>query len=206
MKPNIRGFTRSHLSPGLFGWTARVSGQNHSLIVEYRMPLRKNWLIRMTKDPQVTIIQSRSGLIHTVRPQGERSQGDSIGTYRTNPRIAAFAGLVVVVAIVLVGAVSQTAPQQSDSQMNDSQLAMKVLESPAPCSDGEVVSISNIQNALSGFPSRLKILERSASIELGGYRLTSITVECQSRRFRLKITEAKVKSTWKLNKTARLEN
>jgi hypothetical protein len=90
--------------------------------------------------------------------------------------------------------------------MNDSQLAMKVLESPAPCSDGEVVSISNIQNALSGFPSRLKILERSASIELGGYRLTSITVECQSRRFRLKITEAKVKSTWKLNKTARLEN
>lgn len=160
----------------------------------------------MTKDPQVTVIQSRSGLIHTVRPQGERSRGDSIGTYRTNPRIAAFAGLVVVVASVLVGAVSQTSPQQSDSQMNDSQLTMKVLESPAPCLDGEVVSISNIQNALSGFPSRLKILERSASIELGGYRLTSITVECQSLRFRLEITEAKVKSTWKLNKAARLEN
>jgi hypothetical protein len=120
--------------------------------------------------------------------------------------MAAFAALVVVVAILLHGDFSQIAPQRSDSQINDSQLAMKVLEPPAPCSDGEVVSISNIQNALSGFPSRLKILERSASIELGGYRLTSITVECQSRRFRLKITEAKVKSTWKLNKTARLEN
>ena len=206
MKPNIRGFTRSHMSLGLFGWKARVSGQNHSLIVEYRMPLRKNWLIRMTKDPQVTIIQSRSGFIHIVRPQRERSQSNSIRTNRLKSRMAAFAALVVVVAILLHGDFSQIAPQRSDSQINDSQLAMKVLEPPAPCSDGEVVSISNIQNALSGFPSRLKILERSASIELGGYRLTSITVECQSRRFRLKITEAKVKSTWKLNKTARLEN
>jgi len=194
------------MSLGLFGWKARVSGQNHSLIVEYRMPLRKNWLIRMTKDPQVTIIQSRSGFIHIVRPQRERSQSNSIRTNRLKSRMAAFAALVVVVAILLHGDFSQIAPQRSDSQINDSQLAMKVLEPPAPCSDGEVVSISNIQNALSGFPSRLKILERSASIELGGYRLTSITVECQSRRFRLKITEAKVKSTWKLNKTARLEN
>ena len=194
------------MSLGLFGWKARVSGQNHSLIVEYRMPLRKNWLIRMTKDPQVTIIQSRSGFIHIVRPQRERSQSNSIRTNRLKSRMAAFAALVVVVAILLHGDFSQIAPQRSDSQINDSQLAMKVLEPPAPCSDGEVVSISNIQNALSGFPSRFKILVRSASIELGGYRLTSITVECQSRRFRLKITEAKVKSTWKLNKTARLEN
>jgi hypothetical protein len=206
MKPNIRGFTRSHMSPGLFGWTARVSGQSHSLIVEYRLPLRKNWLIRMTKDPQVTIIQSRSGLIHIVRPQRERAQGNSIRTHRFKSRRAAVAGLVVVVAIFLVGAFSQIAPQQSDSKMNDSQHAVKVLESPDQCSDSEYVSISNIQNALIGVPSELKILERSKSIELGGYRLTSITVECQSQRFRLKITEAKVKSTWKLKKTARLEN
>lgn len=206
MKPNIRGFTRSHMSPGLFGWTARVSGQNHSLLVEYRLPLRKNWLIRMTKDPQVTIIQSRSGFIHIVRQPRQRSQANSIRNIRFNPKMAAFAGLVVVSAIILVGPFSQIAPQQSDSKMNDSQLAMKVLESPEQCSDSEVMSISNVQNALSGFPSRLKILEKSTSIELGGYRLTSISVECQSQRFRLKITEAKVKSTWKLKKTARLEN
>lgn len=206
MKPNIRGFTRSHMSLGIFGWKARVGGQNHSLIVEYRMPLRKNWLIRMTKDPQVTIFQSRSGFIHIVRPQRERSQSNSIRTNRLKSRMTAFAALVVVVAILLHGDFSQIAPQRSDSQINDSQLAMKVLEPPSQCSDSEVISISNIQNALSGFPSRLKILERSKSIELGGYRLTSITVDCQSQRFRLKITEAKVKSTWKLKKTARLEN
>jgi hypothetical protein len=120
--------------------------------------------------------------------------------------MAAFAGLVVVSAIILVGPFSQIAPQQSDSKMNDSQLAMKGLEPPSQCSDSEVISISNIQNALSGLPSKLKVLEKSASIDMGGYRLTSITVDCQSQRFRLKITEAKVKSTWKLKKTARLEN
>ena len=194
------------MSPGLFGWTARVSGQNHFLIVDYRMPLRKNWLIRITTDPQVTIIQSRSGFIHIVRPLRKRSQRKSIRTNRPKSRMAAFAGMTVVIAIFLVGPSSQITPQLSESQINDSQLAMKVLESPKQCSDGEVISISSIQNALSGFTSRLKILETSTSIELGGYRLTSITVECQSQRFRLKITEAKVNSTWQLKKSARLEN
>ena len=206
MKPNIRGFSRSHMSPGLFGWVARFSNQNQSLIVEYRMPLRKNWLIRMTKDPQVTIIQSRSGFIHIVRAQRERSQSNSIRTNRLTSRMATLAVLVVVFAIILVAAFSQIAPQKRDSQLNNSQLAMKVQESPAHCSDSEVISISNIQNALSGLPSKLKILERSASVELGGYRLTSIIIDCQSQRFSLKITEAKVKSTWQLKKSARLEN
>lgn len=206
MKPNIRGFSRSHMSPGLFGWVARFSNQNQSLIVEYRMPLRKNWLIRMTKDPQVTIIQSRSGFIHIVRAQRERSQSNSIRTNRLKSRMATLAVLVVVFAIILVAAFSQIAPQQRDSQLNNSQLGMKVREPPAHCSDSEVISISNLQNALSGLPSNLNILEKSASVELGGYRLTSITVDCYSQRFRLKITEAKVKSTWKLKKIARLEN
>jgi len=206
MKPNIRGFTRSHMSPGLFGWTTRVSGQNHSLIVEYRLPLRKNWLLRINQDPQVTIMQSRSGFIHIVRPQRGRSQGRSIRTIRINSNSAAFAALATAIAILLVGTLSQMALQQSDSQFNDSQLEMKVLESPAQCTDSEVMSISNVQNALSGLPSDLKILEKSASIDLGGYRLTSVLVECQSQSFRLKITEAKVQSTWKLKKTARLEN
>jgi hypothetical protein len=170
------------------------------------MPLRKNWLIRITKDPQVTIMQSRSGFIHIVGPQRNRSQENSNRTNRLNPIMAAFAGLLVVIAVLLVGTFSQTSPQQSDSQMNDSQLAMKVLESPEQCSDSDVRSISNLQNALSGLPSKLKILEKSASIDMGGYRVTSITVECHSQRFRLKITEAKVKSSWKLKKSARLEN
>ncbi len=206
MKPNIRGVARSHMSPGLFGWTARVSGQNHSLIVEYRMPLRKNWLLRIDKDPQLTIIQSRSGLIHIVRPQRERSQVSSIRTIRFNRKRAAFASLAMAIAILLVGAFSQIASQQRDSQMNESQPAMKVLGSPAQCSESEVLSTSNLQNALSALPSKLKILEKSASIDMGGYRLTSITVECQSQKFRLKITEVKVKSAWKLKKAARLEN
>ena len=206
MKPNIRGFTRSQMSPGLFGWTARVSGQNHSHVVEYRMPLRKNWLIRMSKDPQATIIKSRSGTIHIVRPQRARTQGISTRTNRVKSRMAVFAALSTVVAVLFVGANVEIAPQQSDSQINDSQLDMKGLESTAQCTDGDVLSTSNVQNALSGFPNRLKILEKSASIELGGYRLTSITVECESQSFRLNITEAKVKSSWKLKKTARLEN
>lgn len=194
------------MSPGLFGWTARVSGQNHSLIVEYRMPLRKNWLLRINQDPQVSIMQSRSGFIHIVRTQRERSHGNTIRTNRFKSRRAAVAGLVVVVSIFLVGAFSQIASQQRDSQMNESQPAMKVLGSPAQCSESEVLSTSNLQNALSALPSKLKILEKSASIDMGGYRLTSITVECQSQKFRLKITEVKVKSAWKLKKTARLEN
>ena len=194
------------MSPGLFGWTARVSGQNHSLIVEYRMPLRKNWLLRINQDPQVTIMQSRSGFIHIVRTQRECSQSNSIRTNRFNSKRAAFAALAMAIAILLVGALSQMSPQQSDSQFNDSQLEMKVLESPAQCTESEVLSTSNLQNALSGLPSKLKILEKSASIDLGGYRLTSILVECQSQSFRLKITEAKVQSTWKLKKAARLEN
>lgn len=170
------------------------------------MPLRKNWLIRIAKDPQVTIMQSRSGFIHIVRPQRERSQVSSIRNIRFNSKRAAFAALAMAIAILLVGTLSQMAPQQSDSQFNDSQLEIKVLESPAECTDGDVLSTSNVQNALSGLPSKLKILEKSASIELGGYRLTSITLACLSQRFRLKITEAKVKSTWKLKKAARLEN
>lgn len=206
MKPNIRGFPRSHMSPGLFGWTAGVSGQNHSLIVEYRLPLRKNWLIRMTKDPRVTIIRSRSGFIHIVRPQRNRSKSNSIQANRFKPLMAAVAGLAVVIVILLVGSFSQIAPLQNDSQIKDSQLAIRGLESPAQCLDSEVVSTSNVQNALSGLPSKLKLLEKSASVELGGYRSSSVTVECQSQRFRLKITEAKVKSTWLLKKTARLEN
>jgi hypothetical protein len=120
--------------------------------------------------------------------------------------MAVFAALSTVVAVLFVGANVEIAPQQSDSQINDSQLDMKGLESTAQCTDGDVLSTSNVQNALSGFPNRLKILEKSASIELGGYRLTSITVECESQSFRLNITEAKVKSSWKLKKTARLEN
>ena len=221
MKPNIRGIARSQMSLGLFGWTARVSGQNRFLLVEYRMPFRKNWLIRMTRDPQATIMQSRSGFIHIVRPQTVHSIDKTRTANRFNPKIAAVAGLAVVITILFVGTLSQIPRQRGDSQMqdsqmqdsqmkesqmNDSQLDMKVLDSPAPCSDDEVMSISNVQNALSGLPSKLKILDRSASVQLGGYRLTSITVDCQSQRFRLKVTEAKVKSTWKLKKTARLEN
>jgi hypothetical protein len=194
------------MSPGLFGWTARVSGQNHSHVVEYRMPLRKNWLIRITKDPQVTIMQSRSGFIHLVRPIEDHSQVNSIRNGRFNSKMASLAALTIVIAIPLIWVTSPMAPQQSDSQFNDSQLEIKVLESPAECTDGDVLSTSNVQNALSGLPSKLKILEKSASIELGGYRLTSITLACLAQRFRLKITEAKVKSTWKLKKTARLEN
>jgi hypothetical protein len=120
--------------------------------------------------------------------------------------MAPLAALVVVIAFLSVGAFSQIASQQRDSQMNESQPAMKVLGSPAQCSESEVLSTSNLQNALSALPSKLKILEKSASIDMGGYRLTSITVECQSQKFRLKITEVKVKSAWKLKKTARLEN
>ena len=66
--------------------------------------------------------------------------------------------------------------------------------------------MTNLGNALSGSPSKLKILEKSASIEMGGYRLTSMTVECQSQKFRVNVTETMFKLTWKLKKAARLEN
>lgn len=194
------------MRPGLSGWTSRVSGQGHSLIFEYRLPFRKNWLIRKAKDPQITIVQSRSGFIHIGKPHKNPSQVNSHRTNWFNPKTASLSGLVVVIAILFVWVFSQVAPQQSGLQKKDSQLAMELVKPPAQCSDSDVISTSNIQNALNGLPSKLKIVERSASVELGGYRLTSITVECQLQRHRLKITEAKIKSTWKLKKTARLEN
>lgn len=183
-----------------------MGGQVHPLVVEYRMPLRKNWLIRMTKDPQATIIQSRSGSIHIVRPQMQRSKGKSIRTMRFSPLVGSIAALALVVAFMSIVTSSPKTREQIDSRKSDTQLPLENLDAPAHCSDSTAVSISAVENALSGLASRLKILEKSEPIELGGYRLTSLIVQCQSQRFTVKITEAKLNSNWQLKKLARLEN
>ena len=183
-----------------------VSGQDHSPIIEYRMPLRKNWLIRMTSAPQSTLVQSRTGSIHIVRRQLGRSRNQPIQTKSFNLVLASFGATVSLGALLMVGTVHQPVPNQDESLKINTQPPVEDLAPPVDCSDTEVVSKSNVANALNGLPSKLRILERSESIELGGYRLTSLIVECRTQKFQVKITEAKMNSTWKLMKTARLEN
>ena len=211
MKPNIRGYARSQMRPGLYGWTPMVSGRDHSLIIEYRMPLRKNWLIRMNRAQQSTVVQctlvqSRTGSIHIVRRQLGRSRNQPIRTKSFNQALASFGAVVSLGALLMFGTLDQPVPNQDDSLKINTQSPLEDLAPTAECSDAEVVSSSNLANALSGLPSQLRILERSESIELGGYRFTSLIVECRTQRFQVKITEAKMNSIWKLMKTARLED
>ena len=206
MKPNIRGHTRSQMRPGLFGWTSMVSGQDRALIIEYRLPFRSNWLIRMTKAPDAKLVQSRTGSIHIVRRQLERSRNQTLRTKSLNLVLASFGAVVSLGALLMFGTLTQQGPDHDDSLQINSQSHVENLAPPAECTDAEVVSTSNVADALSGLPSQLRILERSESIELGGYRLTLLIVECRTRRFQVKITEAKINSIWKLMQTARLEN
>ena len=206
MKPNIRGYARSQMRPGLFGWTPMVSGQDHSLIIEYRMPLRKNWLIRMTRAPHSTLVQSRTGSIHIVRRQLGRSRNQPIRTKSFNRVLASFGAVVSLGALLMFGTLTKPSPNQDGSLQINTQSPVVDIAPPADCTNAEVVSTSNVANALSGLPSKLRILQRSEPIELGGYRLTSLIVECRTQKFQVKITEAKMNSTWKLMKTARLEN
>jgi hypothetical protein len=120
--------------------------------------------------------------------------------------LASFGVAVSVGALLMVGTLDQPGLDQDESPKINTQSAVENLAPPAECSEVEVVSTSNVANALSGLPSQLRILERSESIELGGYRLTSLIIECRTQRFQVKITEAKINSIWKLMKTARLEN
>ena len=188
-----------------------VSGQEHSPIIEYRMPLRKNWLIRINRAQQSSVVQSslvqsRTGSIHIVRRQLERSRNQTLRTKSFNLVLASFGVAVSVGALLMVGTLDQPGLDQDESPKINTQSAVENLAPPAECSEVEVVSTSNVANALSGLPSQLRILERSESIELGGYRLTSLIIECRTQRFQVKITEAKINSIWKLMKTARLEN
>ena len=199
------------MRPGLSGWTPMVSGQEHSPIIEYRMPLRKNWLIRINRAQQSSVVQSslvqsRTGSIHIVRRQLERSRNQTLRTKSFNLVLASFGVAVSVGALLMVGTLDQPGPDQHDSLQSNTQSPLKDLAPPAECTDAEVVSTSNVANALSGLPSKLRILQRSEPIELGGYRLTLLIVECRTQRFQVKISEAKMNSTWKLMKTARLEN
>jgi hypothetical protein len=199
------------MRPGLSGWTPMVTGQDHSPIIEYRMPLRKNWLIRINRAQQSsvvqsTLVQSRTGSIHIVRRQLERSRNQTLRTKSCNLVLASFGAAVSVSALRMVGTLDQPVPNQDESPKINTQSPLKDLAPTAECTDAEVVSTSNVANALIGLPSKLRILERSESIELGGYRLTSLIVECRTQKFQVKITEAKMNSTWKLMKTARLEN
>ena len=211
MKPNIRGFARSQMRPGLSGWTPMVSGQEHSPIIEYRMPLRKNWLIRINRAQQSsvvqsTLVQSRTGSIHIVRSQFGRSRNQTIRTKSFNLVLASLGAVVSLGALLMFGTLDQPVPNQDQSPKINTQSAVENLAPTAECTDAEVTSTSNVANALSGLPSKLRILKRSESIELGGYRLTSLIIECQKQRFPVKITEARLNSIWKLMKTTRLED
>ena len=199
------------MRPGLSGWTPMVSGQEHSPIIEYRMPLRKNWLIRINRAQQSTVVQStlvqsRTGSIHIVRRQLERSRNQPIRSKSFNLVLASFGAVVSLGALLMFGTLDQPVPNQDESLKINTQSAVENLAPPAECTDAEVVSTSNVANALVGLPSKLRILVRSESIQLGGYRLTSLIIECRTQKFQVKITEAKMNSTWKLMKTARLEN
>ena len=211
MKPNIRGYARSQMRPGLYGWTPMVSGQDHSQIIEYRMPLRKNWLIRMNRAQQSTIVQStlvqsRTGSIHIERRQLGRSRSQPIRTKSFNLVLASLGAVVSLGALLIFGTLDQPVANQDESLKINTQPDAENLAPPAECTDAEVVSQSNITNALSGLPSKLRILQRSEPIELGGYRSTSLIIECQKQRFPVKITEARLNSIWKLMKTTRLED
>jgi len=194
------------MRPGLSGWKATASDPNQYLIVEYRLPLRKNWLIRSAQNPNASICQSRSGLIHLAKPLEKDSQNNSSKKRRFKLFRFSVIALALLVPIIWMGISNQLFPAQIYSQESYAQVAARDSASISNCSDSEVVSMTNLGNALNGSPSQLKILEKSASIELGGYRLTSMTVECQMQIFRVKITEAKFESAWKLKKAARLEN
>ena len=188
-----------------------VSGQDHALIIEYRIPLRKNWLIRINRAQQSsvvqsTLVQSRTGSIHIVRRQLERSRNQTLRTKSFNLVLASLGAVVFLGALLMFGTLTQPGPDQDDSLQSNTQSPLKDFAPTAECTNAEVVSTSNVANALSGLPSQLRILQRSEPIELGGYRLTSLIIECRTQRFEVKITEAKINSIWKLMKTARLEN
>lgn len=193
MKPNIRGFSRSEMHPTLLGWKAKVSTADQFVVVKYRLPLRRNWLIRKTKDPSTLAYQSRAGSIHLVKTD-----------LRVFPKLnlPGLKLLLVSVIALAVGAAILVASAASTRGITSNTSSAQ----PSICTTNDLLSLPMLESTINGLPSNRVLLERKILSQIGGYRASSMSIRCGDQTYDLFVSEVKVGSIWKLNKAARLEN
>ncbi len=195
MKPNIRGLPRSHMKPGLLGWSAKSGDLKAAVLVRYRFPFSRNWLIRAALQPSAQLNQSRTGYVYLISPKVK------IHTDKHHARLAVF-----IAASVVVPSIPIIWPAFSLETQEIKKVESRSLDALPKCSEGDFESLPALQSALSGLPSDLTVLEKRNSSQLGGYRGTEFRMQCENQIQEVFVSEVRIGSTWKIKKVARLEN
>lgn len=201
MKPKIRGFPRSQMQPGVMGWVLKTNDQVWE--IQYQVPLRRNWLIRMNGKPGAQLVQSRSGSIHVLAVR------DKPSSVSRGKQTLTAGGLALSCAIGFLfwfdyeanrsGAHGETATSSATS-------APLVVDESYDCKSKNLISIANLESTINGMTSNLKVLTKQVVVQLGGFRGTTLMLQCDTQTFRVNVSEIRVDSIWKLSKASRLEN
>ena len=204
MKPNIRGYPRSQVHLGFQGW--RLSNnQGRGYLVSYNFPLQMNWLIRLEKNVNAKLVQSRDGYVYLLR-----QVDNSDGARRFSPvrvRKLFSSSLVLLIGVSFWMGLSTI----STSKLEPATKSASSSDTPSnlgdeTCSFDQSVSLASLQSLLGGRSTTLELLEKTEVLVLGGYRGLRMKIACGSEEYLVEASLIKVNSEWKLKKVARLDN
>jgi len=206
LKPNIRGYARSKMNPGLIGWVA-TSFSGDEVTIRYRAPWRVNWLLSSKADATLLPLQARSGLVHLVvarKKRENRTLASRIWKAEISPRLrpllfVLFFGLALLVSSWLqvpIGAEkSVSATPSSKNQIQ--------LES---CDESSFVELSQLEQLLNSSQTSLRLISTGEDVFLGGIRSQTARLACGAKQAEVRLKFLLVNNSWKLSRAVRLGN
>lgn len=192
LKPNIRGYPRGSLRPGLRGW--RVRGSQGGTVL-YRLPWRRNWVHQMCGAASTQLLVSRSGRVYLLR--------DFSAQVRLRK---SYMALLAAATILGLGAIGLSV-LSDDTSSKPAVTEMKPSQSPElGCIDGFKDPSDLVSKwALGNLHNGIRISESNV-ILLGGIKSTRLKIECFDKEQNFKSLWVKANKEWKLKNLVRLEN
>lgn len=203
-RPNIRGVPRRGLRLGLSGWR----DTNSDLLIRHRLPWRSSWTARLSAEPNLRPMLSRSGLVFLISnesAQNIRQERDKSVPHKSKLVFAALVALIFSVIMTLaIGSPRPHTKTQPDNQANASTSSGSAT--PLGCESTLVEPQKQIEAWIGGEQSsRLEITELQRQ-QIGGVQSRVIRVGCEAKSAVLQLTLVLQEKTWTLKKFARLEN
>ena len=195
-KPNIRGYPRASLRPGLSGW---LSVGNPGQVFKYRFPWRRSWIHLLLADPQAQPLLARSGYVHVRIQTSIRVRGGSVSQ---RPITVFLTSSIVALAALLLWpsqdqGISKTSTKdpQANASVSETTTCQQALEKPKQV----------IADWISGQTSLIRVQEKDEII-LGGVRSNILTLTCDDLYAEYRVTFVRVKDIWQLKNLVQLEN
>lgn len=195
LRPNIRGVERRSLRFRAAGWHETKSGR----IIQHRLPWRKSWIARISGDPNLAPMSSRSGSVFLTRQvtpeESEKLQKTSV-RIRQGFAIAITTTLIFTIATLTLSQKTEPSLPAAAPLSAAAQSCEQVLAKPE----------KHVEAWLSGSRSSILKISELHRQQIGGVQSRVVEISCESKSTSIQVILTLRQNKWTLKKFARLEN